>query len=219
MPALFRSARCLRAWVVPVALCAATAALPAQEAGVYATLGNSDLTELGQLRGAGGYFRATPLRYLALRVDVYRHNAAAIMRDGLVCNNYTLKFNCMPERIRNASAFQGAAASASLVVPVGSFVEVEAGGGVSLNEISAGERTQSGRASFLVYGKSAQPAVLGRAAVRVKPLPRLPLLVDLSFDAQRVSMNGCSTDQLAYAPYCKTLMLREWRLGLGYRLW
>lgn len=190
-----------------------------QEVGVYGAAGRTELRELGALQGYGGYFRVAPLRFLSLRANLYRHAAHAIEREGLVCNNYTLGFKCDTEHIRNASALRGASVVASLLLPMGKIVEVEIGGGLSLNEISASERTTSGRPSFLVYGKSAQAGVLGRATVRARPLPRLPVYVDASVDLHRVSMNGCSTDTRAHAPYCGSQSLREWRLGLGYLLW
>ncbi len=206
--------------LVLLALCAGSVSreLRAQEIGLYRAGGTTDLTELGSLQGLGGYFRVTPQRYLSLRLNVYRHQADAIQRQGLVCNNYVLKFMCDPERIENASSLQGASLAAGLRVAAGNSVEFELGAGVSLNEISASERTQSGRPSLLVYGKSAQSGVLGRAALRVQPFLSTPVTVDVSYDVHQLSMNGCSTDAIAYAPYCGSAGLREWRVGLGYRI-
>lgn len=202
--------------VLPVGL--VTRDLGAQEIGLYRAGGTTDLTELGALQGLGGYFRVTPLRYLSLRLNVYRHKADAIQRQGLVCNNYVLEFMCDPEQIENASQLQGASLAAALRVPAGKRVEFELGAGVSLNEISASERTQSGRPSLLVYGKSAQAGVLGRASLRVQPFLSTPVIVDMSYDVHQLSMTGCSTDVIAYAPYCGSAGLREWRVGLGYRI-
>ena len=85
---------------------------------------------------------------------------------------------------------KGASVSAALRLPIGSRVEFELGAGASLNEISASERTESGRPSMLVYGKSAQSGVLGRAGLYVQPFPSARVILDMSYDVHRNFHDG-----------------------------
>jgi hypothetical protein len=206
-------------WVTCLLLLAAgvTAARPAaaQDAGVYRSYATTDIAELAAPRGVGAYIRILPRSWLSMRVGYHRHEESS-QRVGTVCNNIIVMFMCNSEDIDNVTRVHGAAATAALHLRPIAPLELEIGGGVSLNEVRGSDRTASGRTSSLFWHESAQTGFIIAAQSRLRPLRVLPITLDVGVSDHILMLDACAVDVRRYDPYCGRTRLREVRIGAGF---
>jgi hypothetical protein len=186
----------------------------AQEFGLSGSMGSSQLAELNAPRGFGGYVRVVPLSGISLRFSFQRHEESSV-RSGVVCNNYPA-FRCNPEDIENDTRLATGAVAAGLLLRPVSVLELELGGGVSVNEVRGTERTASGRPSSLLYVQTAQLGLLTMANARVRPVRTVPLSIELGVALHLLRLDACSDDFWVHAPYCGATNVRDIRVGVGY---
>jgi hypothetical protein len=189
-----------------------------QEIGVYHVSASSDLSEIASADGVGLYGRVFPSSWLSIRGALYRQTETAGRR-GIVCTQYVPEVGCGEEEVRTDTRLRGFAATAAARHRPLSFLELEAGAGLSLNQVLADERTESGRRSSLYQLRSNQAGWLVLGSVRVRPVEALPLTLEAGATHHRLLLRGCAADHdLQYDPFCGSADLREVRLGVGYDL-
>lgn len=199
---------------VPV-LAPGPAAVSAQEFGLYRSHAQSSLRELSEPGGAGAYLRVRVRPAVSIRFSYHRQQAES-ERVGEVCNNFVAGFRCNQEPIETQTRVRGGSAVASWLVTPVRQVEFEAGGGISLNDVRGEEQTESGRSSMIFFHESAQLGVLASVHARLRPLPRLPLIIDVGLVNHHLRLRACAEDPRRYDPYCEPVNLRELRVGAGF---
>lgn len=201
---------------LPLALCAL---LPrsarAQDLELYRSFSSSNLAEIGSSSGLGASARILRLGTAAVRASFHWYDESTT-RTGRVCTNYAASFACAQEAVRTDTNLAGATLQAVWRHRPVSRVELEVGGGLSMNAISASDQTASGRPSDLFTYNTGHPGLLVLARTRAYPIPRLPLTLNASVANHRLILRACPTEQPAYGPYCGATDLRELRIGLGY---
>jgi hypothetical protein len=202
---------------VALAVWLALAPLPvaAQEFGVYRSSAQSGLYELGAPRGMGAYARMVAKPWLSVRVSYHRFGDSS-QRVGSVCNNVAVFYACSPEQIETEATVNGGAAVLAWRIRPARAVEIDLGGGLSVNDVRATERTATGRPSTLFYQNSAQGGVLGTAHGRVRPIPAWPIVVDVGVANHVLLLRACAQDSRRHAPFCGATSVREARVGLGF---
>jgi hypothetical protein len=197
------------------AIACAARPVAAQDIGVYRSYGTTDIAELAAPRGIGAYIRILPRPWLSMRVGYHRHEESS-QRVGTVCNNIIVMFMCNSEDIENVTSVHGAAATAAWRLQPIASLELELGGGVSLNEVRGSDRTASGRTSSLFWHESAQTGIIVSAQGRLRPLRMLPLTLDVGVSEHMLMLDACAVDTRRHDPYCGRTRLREVRLGAGF---
>jgi hypothetical protein len=187
----------------------------AQELGVYRSFARSALYELGAPHGLGAYIRLLPQPWLSARVSYHRHQSRT-ERVGEVCNNVAVYFACSDEDIETDSRVHGGAATLGWRLQPAAAVELEIGGGISLNDVRASERSTSGRPSALFVRQSAQTGILATAHGRFQPVRAVPLTIDVGLANHVLLLNACADDPRRYDPFCGRTSVREVRIGAGY---
>jgi hypothetical protein len=198
-------------------LACALAPLPvaAQEFGVYRSSAQSGLYELGAPSGLGAYARMVARPWLSVRISYHRFGDSS-QRVGEACNNVAIYYACSPEQIDTESTVHGGAAVLAWRLQPTRLVELDLGGGLSVNDVRASDRTATGRPSTLFYHNSAQGGVLATAHGRLQPIPALPVVVDVGLANHLLLLRACAEDTRRYDPFCGAKSVRELRVGLGF---
>jgi hypothetical protein len=187
----------------------------AQQLGIYGSAGQSSLAELRAADGVGAYLRVAPRAGLSARVGYHRHDHS-YMRVGRVCDQYLAGTRCVDEQISTRTLLQGVGIAAALRHSIRAPLELEFGGGPSINVVRPDEHTTSGRATDTFSYRTAQPGLLVSAAARVQPARRLPLIVELGATNHFLLLSACAAEGWRHSPYCGTRSLRDVRLGIAW---
>jgi hypothetical protein len=196
----------------------AAAAAPAssQDLEVYGSYSRSDLREIGESNGLGVSMRIVELLGATVRISYHWHQETT-ERTGRVCNNYPAGFRCNEEGISTRTRLLGLAAMGVWRHRPLPSIELELGGGVSMNTVNGSERTESGRPSDLFTYSTGHSGLLVVARTRARPVRNMPFTVNISLVNHRLLLRACARDEpFMYAPYCGPTDLRELRIGIGY---
>lgn len=206
----------LGTFLVALFVGAAAAPLHAQEVGLYITRGSSNLPEFGSPDAMGLSFRVFPTANLGVRVAAHRgtHRYATSSR---VCQQYIPPLTCGIEGVDRSTTLRRLELSGSFRYSPIDFLEFDVGAGGTLNEINGSDDTVSGRPSALFVRQTMQVGGLLIAGVRARPAPGLPLVLEAGFSQHFTNMDACAFEEYQDDPYCGTLNLREFRLGLAWR--
>jgi hypothetical protein len=188
----------------------------AQSIAVHRITSSSGSEAFSSPVGFGGSLTASPLPFLRVRAHLYRQ-AASFPRTTQVCVQYepTPTGGCRTEAVETSATLAGTTLLALLVTPVLPGVTLEAGAGASLSSMRVGETTESGRASNLFAQNTGQLGTTLHVGSRIRPLPVLPLAIDIGYGLHSKDLRACSPDAWRYTPYCGKMSLRELRLGLA----
>jgi hypothetical protein len=193
-----------------------TAALPAQEIGVYYAQGSSELSELGSPSGVGGFIglRTAPWAGVRLGFHAIDHTSTRLAR---VCTQYIPPVNCNgSEAATMHTTLRGAYVAGMLHYSPIRPLDFSVGVGGSMNQVRGAEQTVSGRRTDVFMLESAHFGMLVHAGGRIRPLRGVPLALETSLTQHRLVLRGCDGDRIRYDPYCGTYDLREVRVGVGY---
>jgi hypothetical protein len=213
----------MRRGVLGLALVAAalTGAGPAaaQEFGVILMGSSSDMTQLDAASGFGVFVRMFPNSFTAVRTGV-QHAAYESDRVSRVCGSYTPtpSFNCQDEPVRTRTGLTSLLLSTALRYRPLRNLEIELGGGGSMNQVRIDEDSESGRATSLVVKESAQWGLLLIGGARLRPVARLPFTIDAGTSMHRLNLTACAEGEPRDELYCRTVNMREFRIGIGYDL-
>ena len=187
-----------------------------QELGVFFTATSSDHVELPSPMGFGAFARWQIADGWLFRVS-YHRTAEETQKEGIVCDQYSLRINCRYEPTETSVTFSGLRSALSRAVRVGKWVEMDFGGGLSFNHVKPEAFDLTGWRADMLVPNTGQIGYLASISVTLAPLRRLPILFVGGFTNHWVDFNGCSgEDPPQYDPFCCWGHLREVELGLSY---
>lgn len=196
------------------------APLAAQEIGVFATRASSSNSELPEPGGFGIFGEIEVRNAWVFRLTLTRLSDD-VRKTGTVCQVYSPRIECHPELVDTSSRLGGLRIDAMRSLHLGSAVRLAAGGGLSLNSISADAVGETGRPADLLQPKAAHTGYQAMVVLGVTPLPSVPVRVSVSYGANWVRFVGCSDPEEetgSYDPFCGTDRFDELRFGVSYLL-
>jgi len=117
------------------------------------------------------------------------------------------------EPTRRESRISGLAVTAALPLQLVPQFAVEAGTGITLSQIRAQDRTESGRANALYSNPTGQWGVLLTATARLRPLATLPLSLHAGAGQHLLRLTSCGEYEWDDDPFCGNSSVREIRIG------
>jgi hypothetical protein len=181
----------------------------------------SSSTDLRELASAAGiaFALAFPAGPVSLGATMHRQTYATSFATD-VCVSYERRVGCRVELVRRDARLSGFGVTAGLPVRLLSRLEVEAGAGVTLNQVRADDTAESGRPTALFNRPSGQWGGMASLSARVQPLRSLPITLDAGLGEHRIQLRGCGEYPWDDDPFCGTFALRDVRIGasLNFRL-
>jgi hypothetical protein len=171
-------------------------------------------TALPELSGATGFdlllsFPAGPAR---LGAGIH-HLSRETQLDTRVCVSYEQRVGCLTEPTRREARLSGLAVTAGLPLQLLPQLVVEGGTGITLSQVRAQDRTQSGRPNALYSNPTGQWGVLLNVTARLKPLATLPLSLHAGAGQHLLRLTSCGEYEWDDAPFCGNSSVREIRIG------
>lgn len=197
-----------------------TAPLAAQEIGLYGTRASSGNPELPEPRGFGIYGEIEIRNAWVFRLTLTRLTDET-SKTGTVCQVYSPRIECNPELVDSSSRLGGLRLNVMRSLHLGNTFRLAAGGGLSLNSISADAVGETGRPADLLQPKAAHTGYQAMAVLGVTPVPSVPVRLSVSYGANWVSFVGCSDPEEetgSYDPFCGTDRFDELQIGVSYLL-
>jgi hypothetical protein len=206
----------LTACVAAAALCAVPSAAEAQQFSISRTEASTGIAEI---TGAPGWSVSVgfPAGLLRLGADVHQRSQTRSLETH-VCTSYERGVGCRFEPTRRDAVLRGLGVAVAVpFAPVPQF-SLEVGSGVTLNQVRADDRTESGRPNALFTSPTGQwGARLGMVA-RVRPLVTLPVSLHAGVGAHRIRMTSCGEYAWDDSPFCGTATIREFQIGASLDL-
>lgn len=187
-----------------------------QEVGVLRAVARSSLDEISGPKGFGVFARVTPAANLSVRVSLYRQSDASL-RTGRVCTQYIPVLGCAQEEVRTETDMGGLWITAGFRGRPLPRLELEGGGGATLNRVRGEERTASGRRSSLFIHNSLHLGAVATVSGRVRPVLRLPLSLEAGLSHHQLWLKACAEEDWQYDPYCGSVGLQGAWIGLVFQ--
>ncbi len=188
-----------------------------QELGVFAISARSNQTELPDPRGFGAAASWEFAGWLMARLS-YQRVSDDTLKPGVVCVQYSQRINCRSEMTETSAVLSGLRGALMGVLPLGDRVRLGAGGGMSLNHLTARSvGVESGLDADLLAPNA---GILGFSALlsaALSPVSGIPVRITGGFGVHWVNFNTCSgNDPPQYDPFCGMEPIREIEMGLSY---
>jgi len=186
-----------------------------QELGGFAVVMSSEHPELPDPTGFGvasvwefgGAFMA--------RLSFHR-GSDDTLKEGVVCDQYSQRINCRPEPTQTSATLSGLRGTLMVRLPLGEFVRLGVGGGLSFNHISTeAQGTVSDLEADLLAPNAGIIGYNSLLSAKITPVPTVPLSITGGLGFHWVDFNTCSAnDPPQYDPYCGMERFRELEVGL-----
>jgi hypothetical protein len=208
---------CLRLCAAAVLIATSAAALPAQQ---FSISHKRSSTALPELSGASGFdfsakFPAT--RFLLLGAGIHHQTRDTELTTD-VCVSYERRVGCFREPTRREARISGLAVTAATPLQLLPHVAVELGTGITLSQVRADDRTESGRPNALFTRPTGQWGLLATALVRVQPVQQLPISVHAGYGQHFLRLRSCGEYAWDDDPFCGSTSLGELRVGAALSL-
>lgn len=187
-----------------------------QEVGVLHAVARSSVAELSRPQGFGFFARVTPATNLSVRVSLYRQSDASV-RTGRVCTQYIPVLGCAQEEVRTETDMGALWMTSGLRGRPLPRLELEGGGGLSLNRVRGEEQTASGRRSSLFIYNTLHLGAVAMVSGRVRPVLRVPLSLEAGLSHHQMWLSACAEEDWQYDPYCGSVGLRGAWIGIVFQ--
>jgi hypothetical protein len=188
--------------------------LASQEAGGFWIRSQSDLAELSEPNGFGGYASVPLAEWLQLRAS-YDRVSQDSKEEGEVCFHYAPNWGCGTELVETSTSLGSLRLSLLPTFRLGELLRMEAGGGISFSQISATSMGESGRKANLESPKGGQLGYVALVSMGLTPIRRLPLTLVGTASSHWVGFEHCVSYEEVYDPFCGTTNFSEITVGLA----
>jgi hypothetical protein len=171
-------------------------------------------TSLPELSGASGLAVevAFPAGFLSLGAGIHHQTRTTHLTTN-VCVSYERMVGCFVEPTRRESRVSGIAVTAAAPLQLLPQLAVELATGVTLNQVRADDRTESGRPNALFTRPTGQWGALANGTVRVQPVASLPVTLHAGYGRHFLRLRSCGEYAWDDDPFCGNTSLGDLRLG------
>jgi len=161
------------------------------ELGVFVSRASSAHPELPDPAGFGASAHWEVNRFLLARLSFHRLEDDT-SKPGTVCRVYSQRIDCRTEMTSTEVTLSGLRGALLGALPVGGWLRLAMGGGLSFNHIDAESVGESGMKADLLSANAGQIGILALLNAAIRPLEGAPLSLTGGVGMHWVDFNACS---------------------------